>query len=220
MPERRSVRTETEDESRVDHLLNLLSDLSQRDPCPDVRERLEALVAERLRDGARVRGAGRTQLAWLKPTFAAVLLAAMGLAAALVFHFRQHEPAQTDRTAKVSEPGISPAISQEEAAHIAPAAAASVTRQARIQRPHSPLVQTASTRRMIMQLPYSNSAIETGTYSTIRVSMSQSELLSLGFPINATLQDRRVAAELTLGDDGLPRAISLPLPLEVMKEKR
>jgi hypothetical protein len=73
---------------------------------------------------------------------------------------------------------------------------------------------------MTMQLPYSNSAIETGTYSTIRVSMAQSELLSLGFPINATVQDRRIAAELTLGDDGLPRAISLPLPLEVMKEKR
>jgi hypothetical protein len=73
---------------------------------------------------------------------------------------------------------------------------------------------------MTMQLPYSNSAIETGTYSMIRVSMSQSELLSLGFPINATVQDRRIAAELMLGDDGLPRAISLPLPLEVMKEKR
>jgi hypothetical protein len=44
--------------------------------------------------------------------------------------------------------------------------------------------------------------------------------LSLGFPLNASLHDRRVVAELTLGDDGLPRAISLPLPLEVMKEKK
>jgi len=50
--------------------------------------------------------------------------------------------------------------------------------------------------------------------------MSQSDLLSLGFPINATIHDRRIAAELTLGGDGLPRTISLPLPLEVMKEKR
>jgi hypothetical protein len=50
--------------------------------------------------------------------------------------------------------------------------------------------------------------------------MSQSELLSLGFPVNASLHDRRVIAELTLGDDGLPRAVSLPLPLEVMKEKK
>jgi hypothetical protein len=71
-----------------------------------------------------------------------------------------------------------------------------------------------------MRLPYSNSAIETGTNTTIQVSMSQSELLSLGFPINATVQDRRIVAELTLGDDGLPRAISVPLPLEVTKEKK
>jgi len=71
-----------------------------------------------------------------------------------------------------------------------------------------------------MRLPYSNSAIDTGTDATIRISMSQSELLSLGFPVSATLQDRRVVAELTLGDDGLPRAISLRLPLEVVKEKK
>jgi hypothetical protein len=73
---------------------------------------------------------------------------------------------------------------------------------------------------MTIRLPYSNSAIETGTDTTIRVAMSQSELLSLGFPVNATVQDGRVVAELTLGDDGLPRAISLPLPLEVIREKR
>jgi hypothetical protein len=73
---------------------------------------------------------------------------------------------------------------------------------------------------MILRLPYSNSAIQTGTDTIIRVSMSQSELQSLGFPINTTVQDTRIVAELTLGDDGLPRAISLPLPLEVMKEKK
>jgi hypothetical protein len=73
---------------------------------------------------------------------------------------------------------------------------------------------------MTLRLPYSNSAIANGTQATIRVSMSQSDLLALGFPVNATLQDRRIVADLTLGDDGLPRAISLPLPLEVIKEKK
>jgi hypothetical protein len=29
-----------------------------------------------------------------------------------------------------------------------------------------------------------------------------------------------VVAELTLGDDGLPRAISVPLPLEIVREMR
>jgi hypothetical protein len=73
---------------------------------------------------------------------------------------------------------------------------------------------------MVVRLPYSNSAIDTGTDATIRVWMSQTELVSLGFPMNGTLHDRRVVAELTLGDDGLPRSISVPLPLEVVKEKK
>ena len=220
MPVRRSERTESEDESRVDSLLSLLGDLSQRDPSPALRERLEALAVERLRNGAPVRRAVGGPLGWIWPAFAAVLLAAIGLAAPLVFHFRLREPRQTDRAAAVSEPAISRGAAPENTAPVAPAAPAPVTHRPAIHRLHSVLAQAQGARRMTMQLPYSNSAIETGTYSMIRVSMSQSELLSLGFPINATVQDRRIAAELTLGDDGLPRAISLPLPLEVMKEKR
>jgi hypothetical protein len=82
------------------------------------------------------------------------------------------------------------------------------------------LTRQPGPQRMTLRLPYSNSAIENGTQATIRVSMSQSDLLSLGFPVNATLQDRRILADVTLGDDGLPRAISLPLPLEMIKEKK
>ena len=73
---------------------------------------------------------------------------------------------------------------------------------------------------MVVQLPYSNSAIDNGTDATLRVSMSQAELVSLGFPMNGTLHDRRVVADLTLGDDGLPRAISVTLPLELVREKK
>jgi hypothetical protein len=86
--------------------------------------------------------------------------------------------------------------------------------------PPSRLMKQSGPQRMTLRLPYSNSAIANGTQATIRVSMSQSDLLALGFPVNATLQDRRIVADLTLGDDGLPRAISLPLPLEVIKEKK
>ena len=73
---------------------------------------------------------------------------------------------------------------------------------------------------MTVRLPYSDAAIDTGTDATIRVSMSQAELASLGFPMKTTLSDRRVLAEVTLGDDGLPLAISVSLPLEVIKEKK
>lgn len=220
MRERRSEQTETGDESRVDLLLNLLGDLWQRDPSPALRERLAAAAAQRLSESAAVRGSGGVRPAWLKPAFAVVLLAAIGFAAAVVFHFREPKPVQTERTARLSGPAVSGSISQEAETHVASVAPASVATRARIHHAHSGVSETASTRRMTMQLPYSNSAIDTGTGTTIRVSMSQSELLSLGFPINATVQDRRIATELTLGDDGLPRAISLPLPLEVMKEKR
>jgi hypothetical protein len=82
------------------------------------------------------------------------------------------------------------------------------------------LPQNPFAQRMVVRLPYSNSAIDTGTDATIRVSMSQTELVSLGFPMNTTLHDRRVLAELTLGDDGLPRSISVPLPLQLVKEKK
>ncbi|HEX3435384.1 MAG TPA: hypothetical protein VHT24_01345 [Pseudacidobacterium sp.] len=91
---------------------------------------------------------------------------------------------------------------------------------ARTSHSHAKLILHHDLRRMVIRLPYSNSDVVTGTDATIQVLMSQSELSSLGFPVNASLHDRRVVTELTLGDDGLPRAVSLPLPLEVVKEKK
>jgi hypothetical protein len=90
-----------------------------------------------------------------------------------------------------------------------------VSRRSRPKLPPSP-----SARAMVIRLPYSNSFVDTGNGVTIQVAMSQSELLSLGFPLSATLHDQRIAADVTLGDDGLPRAISLPLPLELIKEEK
>jgi hypothetical protein len=90
----------------------------------------------------------------------------------------------------------------------------------RLRHPLPSLAQNTIAQRMVVRLPYSNSAIDTGTDATIRVSMSQTDLVSLGFPMNAILHDRRVLAELTLGDDGLPRSISVPLPLQLVKEKK
>lgn len=217
MSEGRSKRMETEDLSRVHNLLGLLSDLSQQDPSPAVRERLSTLASQRLKGNpgypARLR---HRPFAWLKPTLAAACLVAVGLATVLAVHFVQHRPAQTGKAAKVNPP----AISLRNGVHGVPATQSSIAKAAKVHYPRPAPAHPASVRGMTMRLPYSNSAIETGTDAIIRVSMSQSELLSLGFPINATVQDRRVVAELTLGDDGLPRAISLPLPLEVIKEKK
>src|SRR6516162_10486269 len=92
MSELRSKRTETEQVSRVDSLLDLLKDLSQRDPSPALRERLAVLASQRLREnrGGAARLRAIRQKAWFKPAFAVVLLAAVGLATLFVIHSRQH----------------------------------------------------------------------------------------------------------------------------------
>ncbi|WP_148215144.1 MULTISPECIES: hypothetical protein [Acidobacterium] len=66
---------------------------------------------------------------------------------------------------------------------------------------------------LIIPLPYSDRAVTTGTISTIPVSVSQNELLTLGVPVSSEEGHHRFVAELILGADGLPRALSVPFPL-------
>lgn len=219
MPEQQSKRTETDDASRVDHLLSLLGDLSPKDPSSALRVRLAELAQQRLREEPvsvlDSGGRNRRSLTWLKPVIAAGFAMAIGLSILLVIHFERQEPASAERAAKIVPPSLS--------ARGEPAVPSVQPSKARLPRTHHPrlrLIKPRGAPQMILRLPYSNSAIQTGTDTTIRVSMSQSELQSLGFPINTTFPDTRIVAELTLGDDGLPRAISLPLPLEVVKEKK
>jgi hypothetical protein len=158
-------------------------------------------------------------LAWLTPIFVAALLAALGLTTVLIAHLWQRRPLQANNGSRINPVST---LSDKEM-HDMPTAQPPENDQAtfvKTKHLHSKSMPDLGSRRMVIRLPYSNSAVATGTGATIQVDMSQSELLSLGFPLNASLHDRRVVAELTLGDDGLPRAISLPLPLEVMKEKK
>ncbi len=219
MSEQQSKRTETDDSSRVDRLLSLLGNLSTQDPSSALRERLAELAQQRLgEEPVSVLGFGgrrRRPLTWLKPVLAVAFAIAIGLSIPLVIHFERQEPAPAERGAKIVPPSLS---ARGEAA--VPSVKPSKARLPRTLHPQPTLIKPRETSQMILRLPYSNSAIQTGTDTTIRVSMSQSELQSLGFPINTTVPDTRIVAELTLGDDGLPRAISLPLPLEVVKEKK
>lgn len=214
MSEQRSKRKVTEDVAHVDSLLSLLGDLSKRDPSPALRERLGVLATERLNQNPR--HVGSRSRTWLRPAIAAAFLITAGLATGLWVHFFEREPIQSTGTAKATAPVVSPRTATRSLPSVRP----SVSRVSKVHHAKPTSAEPTAPRQMTMRLPYSNSAIETGTGTTIRVSMTQSELLSLGFPINETVQDRRIVAELTLGDDGLPRAISLPLPLEVMKERK
>jgi hypothetical protein len=206
--EQRSKHTPSADAPRVDYLLRVLSALSQTDPPPALRGRLELLSSSRLSNGPR--------LLRLKPVFALAFLVAIGITAAFTAYLHRPAPLQTKIESRMAPPDASPARALR-----APPAAPS---------PESPMPATRhslpkwprynTSQRMTVRLPYSDAAIDTGTDATIRVSMSQAELAALGFPITTTLHDRRVLADLTLGDDGLPRAISVSLPLEVVKEKK
>lgn len=219
MSEQSSRRTEAEDGSHLDDLLGLLGDFSQQSPSPALRERLGALAALRLGHNpsdVEPEAHGRRTTAWLRPVLATALLVVIGLTTVFVIHFGREEPPQPGRATTASRPT---ALSESRTPGV-PAQRHRVAKQTRIRHPQLAFLPQAGARQMTMRLPYSNNAVQTGTDATIQVSMSQSELLSLGFPINAAEPDRRVMAELTLGDDGLPRAISVPLPLVMMKEKQ
>jgi hypothetical protein len=205
--EQRAKQTRKAAASPVDNLLRVLSMLSQEDPPPALRGRLELLSSRLLRnDGVMLR---------LKPVFAVALLIAIAMTAVLVAHLRRPAPLQTKIESRVAPPAPIDRELRAPPADPPPEATLPATRH-----PLRTLTRYNTSQRMTVRLPYSDAAIDTGTDATIRVSMSQAELASLGFPLNTTLHDRRVVAELTLGDDGLPRAISVSLPLEVLKEKK
>ena len=214
MSEQQSRRTEIEEISRIDSLLKVLGDLSNHEPSSALRERISVLASERLSQNPR--RVGRNAQKWLEPALAIACLLVIGLAVEFALHFSARKPADNLGIARVGPPAVSPETRVHSAPHVRP----SIEKPPKVHHSRIAPLKPTSGRQMTMRLPYSNSAIETGTDTTIRVSMSQSDLLSLGFPINTTVQDRRIVAELTLGGDGLPLAISIPLPLEVMKEKR
>lgn len=214
MPEQNSKRTKTEDVTQVESLLSLLGNLSKRDPSPALRAQLSVLASERL--SRNPRNVDSRLQARLTLAIASACLIVAGLSAGLAVHYLERKPAHGERTGTAGSPVVSP----ESKVHSVPAKQPSVSKLRKVHHPRPISAANLGPQQMTVRLPYSNSAIETGTGTTIRVSMSQSDLMSLGFPINTTVQDRRIVAELTLGDDGLPRAISLPLPLEVMKEKK
>jgi hypothetical protein len=215
MLEQRPEPTETADVPRVEYLLGVLRSLSQQGPPPVLRDRLELLACERLSAAKvepRLRSPSRP---WLRAAFAAALLILIGTVVALVAYVHRSEPLRAGieppAASQLKEPFSSAVLSAVPTAAVKPST---------IRHGLPRLAGNTIARRMVVRLPYSNSAIDTGTDATLRVSMSQAELVSLGFPMNGTLHDRHVVADLTLGDDGLPRAISVTLPLELVREKK
>jgi hypothetical protein len=208
---------EPKDLVRLDQLLELLKKVPMEGPSSAVKDKLNALYVQRLRENPSSRvqlGSLRWRLSsWLKPVAAFALLTMVAIGAMLLIHLHQGRRLQAGNNPGVNIQKESPNNGARAASEVAvPRSSLRPNRHAYLTR-----VNYGSPTEMIVRLPYSDSDIATGTSATIQVSMSQSELVSLGFPLPESLQNRRFIADLTLGDDGLPRAISLPLPIKVVE---
>jgi hypothetical protein len=209
------------DDERIEHLFQLLKDASVQEPSPHLRERIAELSAARLqsKDLASVfirRSPLNDRWAFVLPGVALVF------AAILILRFIPRPMPQGQLQARQVVP--------RESVPSSPRVPGNPSRSARALAPARPHLPKPTRRRgetipaaearnpLTVSLPYSNSEISTGNSTIVRVSMPQSQLAALGLPLPALASNSRILADVTLGDDGLPKSISLPLPLQVLKE--
>lgn len=67
----------------------------------------------------------------------------------------------------------------------------------------------ANPQPFFVRLPFSDPALMSGTSLTVRLALSEAELLAMGVRPIETDPSRSYVADLILGDDGLPRAIRI-----------
>jgi hypothetical protein len=217
MLKQRSPETQTKALSRVDQLLALLRAVTH-DPPPALRTRLVRMSSERLgeiRSEGKPRISPRRRAIFTAP--AVGITAAALIACAAFLGFLVHDEGRHGEANHVAF--------QEPTAPAAPAGRnaegpPSIARPQHRTRSARSEIYLGRLGNLMIPLPYSDAAVRTGTGTMIGVSLSQDELLSLGVPVNPTVYDRRFIAQMILGDDGLPRAISVPLPLTVVEERK
>jgi hypothetical protein len=69
--------------------------------------------------------------------------------------------------------------------------------------------QGVNPQPVFVRLPFSDPSLMTGTSVTIRLALSDAELLAMGVRPIESDPSRSYVADLVLGDDGLPRAIRI-----------
>jgi hypothetical protein len=200
--------------AHTDELLRLLREASPQEPSPYVREQLEATGSLQFSSTPFLRWRQALQHHWLWA------LPVATLAIVVVVMFLPLRPQVAGLDLQVTPPGVPPPLGSN-----------SYSSNPQVAEPSAPLPGTKKkTRvsgaapktkpmdRLTVPLPYSNPDISTGTSTVVRVAMPQMQLAALGLPLPAVATDSRIIADVTLGDDGLPKSISLPLPLQVVKE--
>jgi len=208
------LRTADKRLSHTNELLRLLGEASPQEPSPYIREQLEAMGSLQFSSTPFLRWRQALQHHWLWA------LPVAGLAALVLVMFLPTRPQVAALDLQATPPGVPPLL----ASNAYPA-------NPRVPGIPAPVVSTKKTThvpnaapkakpmdRLTVPLPYSNPDISTGTSTVVRVAMPQMQLAALGLPLPAVAADSRIIADVTLGDDGLPKSISLPLPLQVVKE--
>lgn len=192
------------DRSEIDALLKRVAQESRREAPLSVRQHLRGMI-QRQNSPRRSIGQG-----WLLP--------AAGIAAALVFTVavilaisafssrRSHNErvSMAPPTATASDRGLNSPLAidiQKPATPLAPQPT-----RARQRKPPSAVRAPES---MFVVLPFSDRTLASGTSLTIRLALSDAELLALGVAPDENKRGQLSVADVVLGDDGLPRAIRL-----------
>jgi hypothetical protein len=200
--------------SHTEELLRLLRETSPQEPSPYIREQLEAMGSLQFSSKPFLRWRQALQHHWLW----ALPVAALAILVVVMFLPIRPQVAALDLQA--TPPGVPPSLGSNSypSNPRAPEASAPVASTKKTTHVPNAVPKAKPMDRLTVPLPYSNPDISTGTSTVVRVAMPQVQLAALGLPLPAVAADSRIIADVTLGDDGLPKSISLPLPLQVVKE--
>jgi hypothetical protein len=177
--------------SHLDALMRKLAQESPREAPPRVRLHLENAVQRYRSSEALV--AKRWLLA------AAVLFISCALIGGMV----SKRSVRSQPVPQISTPATMKPPSVLDAQRVTPKTLP-IAKTKRRQHP-----KLANTQPVFVRLPFSDPTLKAGTSVTIRLALSEVELLAMGLRPIESDPARSYVADLVLGDDGLPRAIRI-----------
>ena len=180
--------------SQVDVLMRKLAQESPREAPHRVRLHIENAV-QRHRASAPLVGKR-----WL--VAAAVLFAALALTIGAIVSKRSGHGAPAAKVVAPANLQPSPVL---ETQRVMPQALPP-SKAKRHQHQHPSI---ANPQPVFVRLPFSDPTLMAGTSVTIRLALSDAELLAMGIRPIESDPSRSYVADLVLGDDGLPRAIRI-----------
>lgn len=197
--------------AHTEHLLRLLKEVSSQDPPIRLRERIVEMSSVQIKPKPLFPFFG-WEFAKANPWLLMVSTAAAALVIAAILNVIYHPIPPDILTVRVMTPSAPRVMSVPSETLGAPRIRRNRRRRSNVKTAH------ILNDRLTLLLPYSDANVSTGTTTMVRISIPQSQLIALGLPLPASVANSRIVADVALGDDGMPKAISLPLPLQIVKE--